>query len=342
MWARLRGRLCAEPSGTAVTWAWRSRRGAAAAGSGGRAARGCGSVPLGCPRSQTGPRPPGRTSSPGVEGGRVKGGAGLRACPVKWGARQQRPPRGCRQGLQISLGSGAGHPLSSGACGGQSWAGTGGGGRRGIWRHRPPNAHCLCSTRETPGTPARPQSRLPLPPGALREAACSPSRRRGSSSPCWRSHPTRPEPAGRAARSTGLAHLGKTMTLDPERAPQRRSRWAAESRLCPWGRVAPHADSRVATGNLTPVRLPSESGEASVAAPCVWSTLGPPLIVMGQLRLSAATQVTLGGAWAEPADVPPGSPPSRSPPSRCRNRNPTLSFLPRVRAGGRASLPTVM
>lgn len=71
-----------------------------------------------------------------MEGGRVKGGAGPFACPVKWGARQQHPPRGCRQGLQISLGSGAGHPISSGACGGQSWAGTGGGGEEGCLEAR--------------------------------------------------------------------------------------------------------------------------------------------------------------------------------------------------------------
>lgn len=54
------GHLCPAVHGTGVTWAQRSRRGAAAAGSRGWAARGCGSVPPGCPHSQTGPRSPGR------------------------------------------------------------------------------------------------------------------------------------------------------------------------------------------------------------------------------------------------------------------------------------------
>lgn len=92
-----------------VTWAWRSRRGGAAAGSGGRAARGCGSVPPGCPHSQTGPRPPGRTSSPGWGGWRVSGRPAL--------------PRGCRRGLQISLGWRADRPISSRVSGGHSQAG---------------------------------------------------------------------------------------------------------------------------------------------------------------------------------------------------------------------------
>ena len=63
LWAR--GRVCPAACSTGVTWAGRNRRDAAAAGSGGLAARECGSVPPGCPRSQTGPRPPGRTSPPG-------------------------------------------------------------------------------------------------------------------------------------------------------------------------------------------------------------------------------------------------------------------------------------
>lgn len=149
------------PSSTGVTWAWRSRRGAAAAGSGGRAARAYGSVPPGCPRPQTGLHPPGRTSSPGVEGARVRG-AGPPACRVKWGTRQQRPPRRCRQGLQISRGSGAGHPISSGVRGGHSWAGRGGrGGRRGVWRHGPLSAHGCAPPGRLLGPQPGPRAGLP-------------------------------------------------------------------------------------------------------------------------------------------------------------------------------------
>lgn len=90
------------------------------------------------------------------------------------------------------------------------------------------------------------------------KTACSPSRRRGSSSPCWRSHPTRPEPAGRAVQHRGCFVLG-TMTLDPRRALET-GRWAAGVKACPWGGW-PHTQAPSRRATSAQDALPSESGE---------------------------------------------------------------------------------
>jgi hypothetical protein len=64
-----------------VTWARHSHMGAAVAGSGGWAARGCGSAPPCCPHLQTGPHPLGKTWSP-ERGRRQQGQPGPTSQPV--------------------------------------------------------------------------------------------------------------------------------------------------------------------------------------------------------------------------------------------------------------------
>ena len=140
---------------------WRNRRGAAAAGSGGRAARGCGSVPPGCPRSQTGLHTPGRTSSPGVEGVRVRGGwptclpcemGRSAATPAQeWPARSADKPR---------VGGGSPH-LLWGPWGTQLGRERGRGGRRGVWRHGPLSARCCAPPGRLPGPQPGPRAGLP-------------------------------------------------------------------------------------------------------------------------------------------------------------------------------------